>query len=139
MSLCQARFLSKAKPETLHFGERKVCRCIFYQTQNQVTSDTATDTAQGDKLLGDPVAMQSLAAMVQATGVRLSPAIDREQQTTDRVRKVREKSSYLPIPEISSRCYAFSSNLPYYLYKYRHAKISEHLSLRASQGLAHFS
>ena len=43
-----------------------------------MTSDTATDTAQGDKLLGDPVAVQSLAAMVQATGVRLSPAIGRE-------------------------------------------------------------
>ena len=56
-----------------------------------MTSDTATDTAQGEKLLGDPVAVQSLAAMVQATGVRLSPAIDTEQQTTDRVRKVRQK------------------------------------------------
>ena len=64
-----------------------MCRCILYQTQNQATSDTA----QGDKLLGDPVAAQSLAAMMQATGVRLSPAIDTEQQTTDRVRKVRQK------------------------------------------------
>ena len=49
------------------------------------------DSAKGEKLLGDPVALQSPAAMVQATGVRLSPAIDREGQTTNRVRKLREK------------------------------------------------
>ena len=36
--------------------------------------------AQGEKLFGDPVAVQSLAAMVQATGVRLSPDIDRVKQ-----------------------------------------------------------
>ena len=47
--------------------------------------------AQGEKLLGDPVAAQSPPAMVQATGVRLSPAIDREEQTTNRVRQLREK------------------------------------------------
>ena len=46
--------------------------------------------AQRDKLLGDPVAVQSPPAMVQATGVRLSPAIDREEQTTNRVRQLRE-------------------------------------------------
>ena len=40
--------------------------------------------AEGEKLLGDPAAVQSLAAMVQATCVRLSPAIDREEQTTNR-------------------------------------------------------
>ena len=38
---------------------------------------------EGEKLLGDPAAVQSLAAMVQATGVRLSPAIDRVKQTTE--------------------------------------------------------
>ena len=59
--------------------------------QNQVTNDTAKDTAQGRKLLGDPVAVQSPAATVQATGVRLSPAIDREEQTIDRERKLREE------------------------------------------------
>ena len=58
----------------------------MYQTQNQETNDTA----QGYKLLGDPVAVQSLAAVVQATGVRLSPAIDREEQTTNRGRKLRK-------------------------------------------------
>ena len=42
--------------------------------------------AQGEKLFGDPAAVQSLAAMVQATGVGLSPAIDREQ-TTKREKK----------------------------------------------------
>ena len=36
--------------------------------------------AQGEKLFGDPVAVQSLAAMVQETGVRLSPDIDRVKQ-----------------------------------------------------------
>ena len=46
--------------------------------------------AQGEKLLGDPAAVQSLAAVVQATGVRLSPAIDREQ-TTKRVGKIKRK------------------------------------------------
>ena len=43
--------------------------------------------AQGEKLLGDPAAVQSLAAMVQASGVRLSPAIDRDEQPTNRLRK----------------------------------------------------
>ena len=79
--------MSKAKPKILHFGERTVFRCILYQTQNQVTNGTATDTALGNKLLGDPVAVQSPPAMVQATGVRLSPAIDREERTTNRERK----------------------------------------------------
>ena len=78
--------LPKAKPNILHFGEMKVCRCILYQTQNQETKDTA----QGEKPFGDPVAVQSLAAMMQATGVRLSPAIDREEQTTNRVTKLRK-------------------------------------------------
>ena len=59
--------------------------------------------AQRAKLLRDPVAVQSPPAMVQATGVRLSPAIDREEQTTDRVRKVREKSSYLPVLDAMRR------------------------------------
>ena len=45
--------------------------------------------AQGEKLLGDSTAVQSPAAMVQASGVRLSPAIDREEQPTER--KLREK------------------------------------------------
>ena len=53
--------------------------------------------AQGEKLLGDPVAVQSLAAMVQAIGVRLSPAIHREEQTTNRVRKCGEKVNLLTI------------------------------------------
>ena len=47
--------------------------------------------AQRAKLLRDPVAVQSPPAMVQATGVRLSPAIDREEQTTNRVRQLGEK------------------------------------------------
>ena len=47
--------------------------------------------AQGEKLLGDPAAVQSPTAMVQATGVRLSPAIDRDEQPTNRLRKWREK------------------------------------------------
>ena len=47
--------------------------------------------AQGEKLLGDPVAVQSPAAMVQATGVRLSPAIDREEQTINSLRQLGEK------------------------------------------------
>ena len=40
--------------------------------------------AQGEKLLGDPAAVQSPTVMVQATGVRLSPAIGRDEQTTNR-------------------------------------------------------
>ena len=64
-----------------------MCRCILHETQNQETNDTA----QGEKLFGGQVAVQSLAAMLQATGVSLSPAIDREEQTTNRVRKLREK------------------------------------------------
>ena len=47
--------------------------------------------AQAEKLFGDPVAVLSLTVMVQATGVRLSPAIDREEQTTNRVRQLRQK------------------------------------------------
>ena len=47
--------------------------------------------AQGEKLLGDPAAVQSPTVLVQATGVRLSPAIDREEQTTNRVTTLREK------------------------------------------------
>ena len=47
--------------------------------------------ARGEKLLGDPAAVQSLAATVQATGVRLSPAIDREEQTTKRKKKKKRK------------------------------------------------
>ena len=45
--------------------------------------------AQGEKLLGDPAAVQSPTVMLQASGVRLSPAIDREEQPIDR--KLREK------------------------------------------------
>ena len=59
--------------------------------------------AQGEKLLGDPVAAQSPPAMVQATGVRLSPAIDREEQTTNRVRQLRQKQSYLPVLDAMRR------------------------------------
>ena len=47
--------------------------------------------AQGEKLFGDPAAVQSLAAVVQATGVRLSPAIDRKEQTTNR-EKIKRKA-----------------------------------------------
>ena len=47
--------------------------------------------AQEAKLLGEPVAVHSPPAMVQATGVRLSPAIDREEQPTNRVRQLGEK------------------------------------------------
>ena len=47
--------------------------------------------AEEEKMLGAPAAVQSPAAMVQAAGVRLSPAIDREGKTTNRVRKLREK------------------------------------------------
>ena len=49
---------------------------------------------QGEKLFGDPAAVQSLAAVVQATGVRLSPAIDREVQTTKR-EKIKRKAELL--------------------------------------------
>ena len=47
--------------------------------------------AQEAKLLGDPVAVQSPPAMVQATGVSLSPAIDREEQTINSLRQLGEK------------------------------------------------
>ena len=72
--------------------------------------------AQGEKLLGDPAAVQSLAAMVQATGVGLSPAIDREQ-TTKREKKIKLITSSL-CAETSGRSYAFPSNLPYYVYNF---------------------
>ena len=51
--------------------------------------------AQGQKLFGDPVAVQSLAAMVQATGVRLSPAIDRvKQKPTERENLEKNQVTY---------------------------------------------
>ena len=140
---CSVRFLSKAKPNTLHFGEMKMCRCILYQTQNQATSDTA----QGDKLLGEPVAAQSLAAMMQATGVRLSPAIDREEQTTNRVRKLRRKKVKLltnsRCAETSGWSYAFPSDLPYCLYNFATPRSvntwsCSYIIMWASNGLAHF-
>ena len=69
-----------------------LCICSLHQTHNQVTNvDTTKDTAQANKLLGVPVAVQSPAAVGQATSVRLSPSIDREEQTTNRGRKLREK------------------------------------------------
>ena len=46
--------VSKAKPEILHFGERKVCRCILYHTQNQVTNDIATDAQLGGEAARRP-------------------------------------------------------------------------------------
>ena len=76
--------------------------------------------AQGEKLLGDPAAVQSLAAMVQATGVRLSPAIDREEQTTNR-EKIKRKAMLLTnyrCAETSGRSYAFPTDLPYYVYNF---------------------
>ena len=76
--------------------------------------------AQGEKLLGDPAAVQSLAAMVQATGVGLSPAIDREEQTTKR-EKIKRKLKLITssrCAETSGRSYAFPSNLPYYVYNF---------------------
>ena len=48
-----------------------------------MTNDTSTDAQlKGRSYSKDPVAVQSLAATVQATGVRLSPAIDRVKQKT---------------------------------------------------------
>ena len=73
--------------------------------------------AQGEKLLGDPAAVQSLAATVQATGVRLSPAIDREEQTTNR-EKIKRKAMLLTnyrCSETSGRSYAFPTSLLYYI------------------------
>ena len=70
--------------------------------------------AQGVKLLA---AVQSLAAMVQATGVRLSPAIDREEQTTNR-EKIKRKAMLLTnyrCAETSGRSYAFPTSLLYYI------------------------
>ena len=72
-------------------------------------------------MLGTPAAVQSPAAMVQATGVTLSPDIDRVEQTTNRVRKCGEKVNFLIISlcaETSGRCYAFPSNPPYYFYNF---------------------
>ena len=76
--------------------------------------------AQGEKLLGDPAAVQSPTAMVQATGVRLSPAIDREEQTTNR-EKIKRKVKLLTNSRCavtSGRTYAFPTNLPYYVYNF---------------------
>ena len=92
-----------------------LCICSFHQTHNQVTNvDTTKDTAQGEKLLGDPAAVQSPTAMGQATGVRLSPAIDREEQTTNR-EKIKRKAKLLTnsrCAESSGRSYAYPSNYP---------------------------
>ena len=77
--------------------------------------------AQGEKLLGDQVAVQSLAAMVQETGVRLWPAIDREEQTSNRQEKIEKKVKLLTnslCAETSGRIYAFPSDLSYYLYNF---------------------
>ena len=83
--------------------------------------------ARGEKLFGDPAAVQSLAATVQATGVGLSPAIDREDQTTKRKRKKKKKEkkkrkkkkkrklkllTSSRCAETSGRSYAFPSDLP---------------------------
>ena len=77
------------------------------------------------------MAVQSPAAMVQATGVKLSPAIDREERTTNN-EKMKRKVKLLTnsrCAETSGRSYAVPSNLPCYLYKFRHPKISEHLGV----------
>ena len=68
--------------------------------------------AQGEKLLGDPAAVQSLTAMVQATGVRLSPAIDREEPTTNR-----ETYQFSLRRNLGSK-YAFPTILRYYVYNF---------------------
>ena len=76
--------------------------------------------AQGEKLLGDPTAVQSPTVMVQATGVRLSPAIDREEQTTNRER-IKRKAKLLTNSRCavtSGRSFAFPSDLPYYVYNF---------------------
>ena len=76
--------------------------------------------AQGEKLLGDPAAVQSLAAVVQATGVRLSPAIDREEQTTNR-EKITRKAKLLTNSRCavtSARSYACPTDLPYYVHNF---------------------
>ena len=79
-----------------------------------------------------------------ATRVRLSPAIDREEQTTKRVRNLREKSSYLPIPvEQKPRAEVMHSLRPTVLFiQISPPKTNEHLgvflSLRAEHCLAHF-
>ena len=66
-----------------------------------------SDTESGNKrhtsrreAVRRPDGRAALAAMVQAAGVRLSPAIDREEQTTNRVRKLRKKVKLLT----NSRC-----------------------------------
>ena len=76
--------------------------------------------AQGEKLLGDPAAVQSQTAMVQASGVRLSPAIDREKQTTNR-EKIKRKAKLLTNSRCavtSGRSNAFPTDLPYYVYNF---------------------
>ena len=76
--------------------------------------------AQGEKLLGDPAAVQSPTVLVQATGVRLSPAIDREVQTTKR-EKIKRKAELLTNSRCavtSGRTYAFPTDLPYYVYNF---------------------
>ena len=66
-------------------SKKSVNVCFVRDEEADGKRNTHGRPAQGEKLLGDPAAVQSLAAMVQATGVRLSPAIDREEQTTNRV------------------------------------------------------
>ena len=62
----------KSKPR--YFGERETSYAF----------STATDTALGDKLLGDPVAVQSPPAMVQATALGYrQPSTERNEQPTE--------------------------------------------------------
>ena len=74
--------------------------------------------AQGEKLLGDPTAVQSPTAMVQASGVRLSPAIDREEQPTEKIKRKVKLLTNSRCAVTSGRSYAFPSSLPYYLYNF---------------------
>ena len=61
-----------------------------------MTNDTSTDAQlKGRSYSKDPVAVQSLAATVQATGVRLSPAIDRvKQKPTERENLEKNQVTY---------------------------------------------
>ena len=87
--------------------------------------------AQGEKLLGDPAAVQSPTIMVQATGVRLSPAIDREEQTTNR-EKIKRKAKLLTnsrCAETSGRSFAFPTDLPYCVYNFATLKSLTHVGV----------
>ena len=61
------------------YVQRKESVHVCFVRDKEANGKRHTDgrPAQGEKLLGDPTAVQSPPAMVQATGVRLSPAIDR--------------------------------------------------------------